>query len=240
MHRHKWLFATDLDGTLLGNEDALLRFRSLVDEFRTRFFLIYNSGRSCAKIKEYMTQAPNLPLPDFLVGSMGTEIEYGLSGRKLQSYRLKIGQGWNRSKVVDFMNSMNVQPQDKENQTPFKVSYCVPQPRTYEKIIENLSFTDIQAKVIYSGDIYLDVIPPTAGKGQATEFLIKKLSIPPSKVIVSGDSENDLEMLLLPYKGIIVKNATSKLKKLENRNIFHAHEKYADGVIEGLKFWGLI
>jgi hydroxymethylpyrimidine pyrophosphatase-like HAD family hydrolase len=59
-------------------------------------------------------------------------------------------------------------------------------------------------------------------------------------VVVAGDSANDLDMFVLPFKGIVVGNAEPALRQLASENIYQAGGRYAAGVLEGLHYWGVL
>ena len=68
------LFATDLDGTLLGNPESAQRFKEAWENLprSQRPCLVYNSGRS---IKDTLSliAARKLTEADYLIGGVGTE-----------------------------------------------------------------------------------------------------------------------------------------------------------------------
>jgi len=127
-----------------------------------------------------------------------------------------------------------------EFQTPFKVSYDLPDPAMLTQVFNCLATTNLEVKAIYSSNKNLDIIPQGAGKGSAIDYLRRQLDISPDLVVVAGASGNDLEMFVAPYKGIIVANATAELKQKQGDHIYHAQATHAAGVLEGLRFWRVI
>lgn len=235
----EWLLVSDLDGTMIGDNDALNRLSKIISNFREKLIVAFNSGRTPASMRTTINRYSNLPFPDYLIGALGTEIEYGPSGIHILDFRLLIDEDWDRVTIVSILEKINLRMQIDEDQTPHKISYWVNKKRTYEQVVNCLDSARIRAKVVYTDGIYLDIIPIRAGKGQAIEYLRNKILISPQNVIVAGDSDNDLDMFITPYKGIIVGNATGELKRLKGENIYHSKKNYADGVIDGLEYWGI-
>jgi len=235
----KWLFVSDVDDTLIGDDNALKKFADRLKTIRDKLIIAYNSGRPCASLHKTFSENPLLPIPDFLIGAVGTEIEKGISGEILPEYQVSLVPNWTRNKITSVVDEMGFESHPLEFQTWFKVSYDVFEEKAYRKIVQRLKIAGIAAKVIYSSHKNLDIIPVNAGKGNAIEFLRTKFKIQPYNVIVVGDSGNDIEMFMKPYKGIIVGNATSELKKLSSEHIYKAQLGYANGIIEGLQYWDI-
>ncbi|MCZ7665944.1 MAG: HAD family hydrolase [Chloroflexi bacterium] len=69
------LFSSDLDGTLLGDEEAAQQLKVLwesLDEGK-RPLLCYNTGRLLDDVKE-IVQRGRLPAPDYIISGVGTHI----------------------------------------------------------------------------------------------------------------------------------------------------------------------
>ena len=64
----------------------------------------------------------------------------------------------------------------------------------------------LSAKLIYSHESFLDVLPVRASKGQAVRYLAYKWGLPLGNFLVAGDSGNDEEMLLGDTLAVVVGN----------------------------------
>jgi hydroxymethylpyrimidine pyrophosphatase-like HAD family hydrolase len=131
-------------------------------------------------------------------------------------------------------------PHQAQFQTPLKVSYTIPDMGAHQHALDRLYASGLRAKTIYSGGGNLDIIPAQAGKGNAIHYLARRLAILRDHVVVTGDSANDLDMFVAPYKGIIVANAEPALKALTGPTMYQARRSFARGVLEGLRFWNLV
>lgn len=67
---------------------------------------------------------------------------------------------------------------------------------------------------MYSGGVDVDILPHTASKGKALEFLLSEVPPPLQGVQVNGDSGNDIELLAVPgVYGCMVANAHPELRE---------------------------
>lgn len=57
------------------------------------------------------------------------------------------------------------------------------------------------------------MLPPSANKRLALEWLLTRQNILPEHVVFSGDSGNDREVLLGPYKATLVANADAGFRQ---------------------------
>ena len=65
-----------------------------------------------------------------------------------------------------------------------------------------------------SSEIYLEIFPEGANKGEALEAICKKLGIRPEETMAFGDQELDIPMLKKAGTAIAMENAIGELKKL--------------------------
>lgn len=242
---HIRLFSTDLDGTLLGQPEASWRFAAAWAALPVgrRPILVYNTGRTVTNTLA-LAKARGLPDPDFVIGSVGTELYDGLYNSG-DDFRRQFGEGWNLDVVQEVVRATpGVKEQPAECQHPYKSSWYWIRARRDEvaDLARRLRAVGIQAHVDYSCRYFLDVVPVRAGKGRALTWLCSRLHIPLRDVLVAGDSANDTSMFLLDdVKGIVVGNALPELlSDVSMLQMFIAQGSMADGVVEGLRHFGVI
>jgi sucrose-6-phosphatase len=236
-----WLFISDLDDTLIGDDASLQLLVSKINKHREKIIMVFNSSRPCKSMHKSLDNYPDLQKlkPDFLVGALGTEIEDGF-GKFVKEYSQSIIFGWNREKITKLMEDLGLEPHPQEFQTQFKASYNINGREQYLSIKEQLAVRGFQVKVIFSGGNNLDIIPFRSGKGSAVDYIKQRSGVDAGRVVVSGDSGNDIDMFLEASKGIIVGNADHELMNLTGPHIYKASASYAAGVLEGLYYWGVI
>ena len=232
----RWLLVSDVDDTLLGDDQVLAKLAEVLAN-ADHLVVAYNSSRPCASLRRSLTENQALPMPHFLIGAMGTEIQKGESGESLTEYTQYLGQNWRRDQIAALVEDMGLQPHPDKYQTPLKASYDVPNEETYKRVVKRLQEAELEAKVIHSGETNLDIIPTEAGKGNVIKYLYQRLDIPAFQVVVAGDSGNDVEMFQPPFRGIVVGNADADLKAKKGDHVYQAQATHAAGVLEGLRHW---
>lgn len=236
----RWLLVSDVDDTLLGDDAALARLNQAFDQSASKLILVYNSSRPCASLHASLAEHLNLRAPDYLIGALGTEIEAGSTGQTITEYRQGLAIGWDREQIHALMVSIGLEPHPAEYQTSLKASFDAPGPEILLDVQQRLKDAGLEARLVFSGGKNLDIIPTRAGKGAAIAFLHNWLDVPASRVIVAGDSGNDLDMFHHDYRGIVVGNADHELKSLTGEHVYHARATHAGGVLEGLVYWRVV
>lgn len=234
-----WMLVSDLDGTLLGNRDATRRFRDWWSQSGRGGKLVYASGRGYDSIVGSI-QDQSLPTPDAIIGDVGTDVRLTTTGLPLIDWTRRWWSSWEIEgvrRVLDGRPELTLQP--GYCQTAYKRSYFVHDlptgwlPRTRFE----LSQQNVRAELVYSSNRDLDVLPAGVNKGAAAEFLAQLWHIPRRRVLVAGDSGNDLSMFLRGYSGIVVGNAQPELASVAGPTIYRSSSEFADGVIEGVRHW---
>lgn len=240
------LFSTDLDGTVVGNNDATRRFRdfwqSLPDEHRP--VLVFNSGRLVDDQLALLEEVP-LPRPDYIIGGVGTMLHAKERGELESAYRHSLGTGFDPRRIADIMGRLpDVTMQAEQYQHGLKSSWFLhdADEKALADIEAALLAAKIDARIVYSSGRDLDILPKAADKGAALAWLCGQLHIGLDESVVAGDTGNDRAMFELnDVRGVIVGNALPELVSMANSNgrFYLSGATEADGVIEGLRHWGL-
>ena len=240
------LFSVDLDGTLLGNPESAQRFKETWERLprESRPLLVYNSGRS---VRDTLTLIATRKLAEaeYIIGGVGTEFHDARDPREVPEFVAQFGEGWNLPLVEKIVGTTpGVERQPPEFLHPYKSSWYLHRANRQQIDALKLRLEDagLQVTVVYSSLRHLDVLPRRANKGNALAWLCRRLAIPFDQVLVAGDTGNDSSMFLLPeVKGIVVENAQPELfEAVVKLPVFVATKVMADGVLEGLKHYGII
>lgn len=245
-----FLFVTDLDNTLVGDDAALKILNQQLSQHRQEFGtkIVYATGRSLYLYKQLAEEKSLLP-PDMLIASVGTEIylkpgtnTYDPEWADILSY------GWNREQIAEVASKYQdlvLQPESEQND--FKVSFYLEEgevEKILPKLKSELSDRGLEVKFIYSASQDLDLLPKNSDKGLALQFLRQKLAAVAERTVVCGDSGNDIALLDGEEKGIIVGNAKPELYQWYHNNQtdyrYFAKAGYAAGIIEGLEYFGFL
>lgn len=249
-NKSPFLFISDLDNTLVGDDDALVELNQYLADHRQKYKskIVYATGRSLY-LYRLLAEAKSLIPPDSLITSVGTEMYFDSDSEQFDPEWAEIlSQGWDREAIMEIASQFDtLQSQPKSEQNPFKISYYLVQPeaqKTLSKLESALQKHGYEIKLIYSAGQDLDLLPKNGDKGLAVQFLRQKWGISAEKTIVCGDSGNDISMFKGQEKGLIVSNAKPELiqwyEANQNNNVHLAKSACAGGIIEGLKHFSFI
>jgi mannosylfructose-6-phosphate phosphatase len=232
------LIVTDVDGTLLGDDGALAEFLAWWEPRRAEVRLALNSGRFTDSLLRSIVDY-QLPMPDALIGGVGTEMIDGSTGAAIDGWPPGSGR-WDAARVRQVLaadDRLTLQP--IEFQSNFKVSYYAHQASGDELLAwkARLQGSSLDVRLVYSSDRDLDVLPAGVDKGAAAAFLARRLDIPPSRVIACGDTLNDLAMFQHGFCGVVVANALAELRRLDRPDVYHCRRGFAGGILEGAQHW---
>lgn len=242
----RMVLATDLDGTFLGGTDAerqsLYRW---IEDNRDGIGLIFVSGRDLPFIKR-LCDGTQVPWPDFVIGDVGTTIAHVIDAdgerriKPIPDLEAEIAGLWNDAgnRVRDALaDAPGLRPQE----TPFRyrMSYHY-DPETYDDAAENI-IGDMGFDVLISDNRFFDVLPKGISKGPSLLRLIDWVGFHPSRLLVAGDTLNDLSLFETGLNGVAVGNSEAGLlKKIDGRpNVHFAKGHGAAGIREAIDAFNL-
>lgn len=243
------LFSTDLDGTLLGDEEATRRFWTIWEQTPAteRPLLCYNTGRMLDDVQDLIFHG-KLPPPDYVISGVGTSVYDHRAGTVMKDFAEILDEGWDNGRVAAVLEQspLALTRQPDHFQDTYKSSWYLDDaaPQEIDALQADLEAADLDVHVVYSSGRHLDVLPKWANKGNALRWLLRHLGIDAGETAVAGDSGNDSAMFDLPgVNGIIVGNAQPELVENTKGKPFYfapPEEICAHAVIAGLRHYGVL
>ena len=230
------LICTDLDRTLIPNgpqsESPHAREHFAALAARPEVTLAYVSGRHRALVEKAIHNY-RLPLPDYVVGDVGTTIYHVGPERDWlpqTAWEAEIARDWAGRNHADLkallQDLQDLRPQECAKQNNFKLSYYVPlqsDRNALSAVIRHrLTSAGVEANLIWSVDDpegvgLLDILPARASKYHAVEALMKLRSFTYDNTVFCGDSGNDIEVLASPIPAVMVANGQPDVQELARR-----------------------
>jgi sucrose-6-phosphatase len=224
------LLCTDLDRTLLPNgsapesANARQNFSRLAQH--PQVTLVYVTGRHQQLVEQAINKY-KLPQADYVIADVGSTI-YEINDhdwhyqQQWESFIDDDWQGKNANELHSLLADLNdLQRQEESKQNTHKLSYYVALNNDHQKIISAmeslLQQQSIKANLIWSVDQLantglLDVLPASAGKRQAIEFLMQQLRFDYSETVFAGDSGNDICVMSSQIQSVLVANAEEEVR----------------------------
>lgn len=237
----KVFMISDLDGTLIEgtNSNGLNEFRQWIVDNKDKVVFGIASGRN-KEITEKVFTDYNMPSPDILICSAGSEIYYTDKFIPDNGWDSHIDYQWKRNELQNALSKFKgIHLQEPAAQWRFKLSYYVDNDFSEDDLANLYKFLDdqkLRAKVLLTENRYLDLLPFRASKGGAVRYLSYKWKVPLEHFITAGNSGNDKDMLKGKAKGIVVSNYSPELEELKkNKFIYFTKDPLAKGVLEGIK-----
>lgn len=237
----------DIDNTLIDFKTHKTNFNKVWKKHKSNGspILSYNTGRLIDDVL-MLIDNETLPQPDYIIGGVGTLI-YDYKNRSIiKEFNDILDEGWDIQSVEEVIQRIGhpISEQPNKYQHAYKRSYFLhnASESLLAQIEKDFADANMHINVVYSGEQYLDILPKWANKGNALQWLLKKLNIDLNETLVAGDSGNDSAMFNMKnIKGIVVANAHEELYKFtKHRQIYHSESIHGDGVIEGLVYYGIL
>ncbi len=237
------ILVTDVDNTLLGDTDALNEMKQKFKDSPIDFAIGIATGRTIDSTVKTLEQW-DVPIPDFLITSVGSEIYYGHDLTQDMDWKRHIRYKWEPDRLYEHISGLpGINPQPEEDQREFKLSFFIDPSKAPKKreIVRILRQNNLHAKVIFSHQQYLDFLPVRASKGLAIWYISNKWGTPMEKILVAGNSGNDEEMLTINVLAVVVGNYSAELEPLrKNPRVYFAKGAYARGILEGIDHYNFL
>jgi sucrose-phosphate synthase len=241
------MLVTDIDDTMTGDDDGLKALRRRLSGAGENVAFGVATGRTLAFADEALAEfeEQGLRRPNVLITASGTQLHYGIRQRERdRSWEHQIDYRWEPERVREVLDAVGgLAPGPSEHETRFRLHYTVdPESElTLADVRRILRKAGVQATVLLDHRTSLEVIPVRASPGLAIRFICFKWNLSPERLLVAGDSGNDLDMLSGDTLGVVVGNHTDELEELRDRpRIYFAEGKYAWGVVEGIDHYGFL
>lgn len=257
------LLVTDLDHTLLDpSPEGLRAASSFVDYWLAHHYflgskLVYNTGRYLEEYYELEDSNYEILDPDLLGTSVGSDVYRINTEGKFELveeyFDLLDNDHWDTNTVAEIVDSIlhwqlpRPRPITEFSHRVLRLAYLEDIRKHAEdlrKICEGnhvlANGNVLKCKVCISGPVnvkFIDFIPSNGGKHQVKEFAEKYFG-KFDKVLVAGDSGNDLQMFKGKEFGVIVHNRGEEMdnwyNKKKRHNKYISELNYAYAIIEAL------
>jgi glucosylglycerol-phosphate synthase len=236
------VLATDLDGTFLaGDSDERQRLYRLIAR-HPDIRLVWITGRGLEAVMPLLSD-PSLPRPDYIVCDVGATVVDGHTLQPLQPLQSSIDARWPGERRV--AAAMRAFPALRRQDVPQerRCSYfCAPEELAPARAGIERTALALGCAVLYSADRYLDILPPGTDKGRTLLALARQLQLPHERILVAGDTLNDLSMYVAGFQGVCVGESETALLDAtrELDRVLHAQATGCGGILQAIDHFGLL
>ena len=231
---------SDLDLNLIGDDESLEELLAQLRWQRKRSYFIIATGRRLdASLK--LMKKHNIPEPDVLITSSGTEIYYAPDLTFDTAWAKHIDHQWSRHIVKLLLTEFpGLKLQPAIEQSRYKLSYYFDPELADIEEIKQILYRDEQAVFMQTAfGQFLDILPQRASKGLALRYVVEQLRLDLDKVFVAGGSGADEDMMRGNTLAAVVANRhNEELSQLVDVDrIYFSQKPYAAGILEAIEFY---
>ncbi len=237
----KMILATDLDGTFLSPDanGAASDLYKIIREYREEIVLIFVTGRGHESILPLLDDS-SLPIPDYIIADVGATILKRNQGAfvPVMPLQSEIAEKWPGREIILHALRDVVGLHLQEVPQERRCSFYYDNPEIIAEL--DVIGKTLGLSVLSSAGKYLDFLPMDVSKGNSLKQLLHIEGFSEEKVLVAGDTLNDLSLMYTGYKGVVVNNGELALKKAvaAQSAIYLAKEQGPDGILEAVYHHG--
>ncbi len=232
---------SDLDQNLIGDEESLQNLIEVLRQHRKTTTFAIATGRRFDSALRLMKRY-NIPEPDILITSCGTEIYYAPKYAADTAWSKHIDYHWSPHKIKPLLAELpGLKLQPKTEQSRFKISYYINRKLapSIEEISTLLHQNEQSVQLNLAFGQYLDVMPQRASKGLALRYVADRWQIPLHRIFVAGGSGADEDMMRGNTLAAVVANRHhEELSQLVDADrTYFAKHAFAKGILEALDYY---
>ncbi|SDZ40931.1 HAD-superfamily hydrolase, subfamily IIB [Jannaschia faecimaris] len=234
-----FVLATDLDGTFLGgSEQERSGLYDWIEANRARVGLIFVTGRDPGFIHD-LTKNRGVPRPDYVIGDVGTtiaEMSHNYIVSPIEALEHEIAEAWgNTGPRVQAMLTGAPGLTLQSTQFRYRLSYDMDPALFDPTIVETVEGLGLDT--IVSDNKFFDVLPAGVSKGPSLLRLLAHLNVERHRVLVAGDTMNDLSMLQLGLPAVAVGGSEASLTEAVASldHVFSAEAVGAAGIVDAIR-----
>ncbi|MGD9950939.1 MAG: HAD family hydrolase [Desulfobulbus sp.] len=231
---------SDLDLNLIGDDNSLEKLIDQLRGQRKRSYFIIATGRRFDSTLKLMKKH-NIPEPDVLITSSGTEIFHAPKLTTDTAWAKHIDHQWTPRIIKALLTDLpGLKLQPSAEQSRFKLSYYIDPELVDIEEIKQMLYREEQAVFMQTAfGQFLDILPLRASKGMALRYVVQQLGLELDKVFVAGGSGADEDMMRGNTLAAVVANRhheeVSQLEDIER--IYFSKQSYAAGILEAIEFY---
>ena len=236
------LLATDLDGTFLAGAAAKRTRLYHKVESHPEISVVWVTGRGLEAVLPLLSD-PALPRPEYVICDVGATVIRTSNLQPVQPLQSEIESRWPGefavSQAMARFDGLIRQDVPQQRRCSY---YCEPALlATLRADIESQAAL-LDCEVLYSADRYLDILPRGTDKGSTLGALVAHLGVSPARVLVAGDTLNDLSMFAAGFLGVCVGGSEPALLAATRGldNVLHAGNPGCGGILEAISHFGLL
>ena len=242
LSERRMVLATDLDGTFLGGpEPARRALYEWIEDNRESVGLVFVTGRDPDFIRALCDGG--VPWPEYVVGDVGTSItEVSEEGALVPIDALEedIARRWANSgaavrEKLEGHPGLALQPTAFRYRVSYDLDPAAFNPAAHDHV------AGLGLDTLVSDNKYFDVLPRGVSKGPSVHRFVTHLGVDPTRVLVAGDTLNDLSMLELGLPAVAVGGSEpALLERLKGQeHVYTAEAVGAAGILEAIAALGL-